>query len=130
MTTQLRASGKRKTSVAKIRVIDGEGVVSYNKVLLENLKMFHKLSLLEPVRIYEEVVGKIPYDIYIQANGGGKESQIQAARLAIAKALVSLTKKPELKEAYLKYDRHMLIADVRRKEQRKPGDSKARAKRQ
>ena len=63
MTTQLRASGKRKTSVAKIRVIDGEGVVSYNKVLLENLKMFHKLSLLEPVRIYEEVVGKIPYDI-------------------------------------------------------------------
>ena len=130
MTTQLRASGKRKTSVAKIRVIDGEGVVSYNKELLENLKMFHKLSLLEPVRIYEEVVGKIPYDIYIQANGGGKESQIQAARLAIAKALVSLTKKPELKEAYLKYDRHMLIADVRRKEQRKPGDSKARAKRQ
>jgi len=94
------------------------------------LKLFHKLSLLEPIRIYEDVLGKMNYNIQIKATGGGKESQIQAARLAIAKALVSITKKPELKEAYLKYDRHMLVADVRRKEQRKPGDSKARAKRQ
>ncbi|MEK6792518.1 MAG: 30S ribosomal protein S9 [Nanoarchaeota archaeon] len=130
MATKIRASGKRKTSVANIRVLDGDGLVSYNKVLLQNLRMFHRLALLEPIKIYEEVVGKTNYDFYIQANGGGKESQIQAARLAIAKALVALAKKPELKEAYLKYDRHMLVADVRRKEQRKPGDSKARAKRQ
>ena len=128
--TKIRASGKRKTSVAKIRVIDGNGLVSYNRVLIQNLKMLHRLALLEPIRIYEEVVGKPNYDFYIQVNGGGKESQIQAARLAIARALVALAKKPELKEAYLKYDRHMLVADVRRKEQRKPGDSKARAKRQ
>ena len=71
-----------------------------------------------------------PYDLQIKTSGGGKESQIQAARLAIAKALVNLTKKSELKEAYIKYDRHMVVADIRRKEQRKPGDSKARAKRQ
>ncbi len=128
--TKIRASGKRKTSVAKIRVLDGNGVISYNRVLIQNLKMLHRLALLEPIRIYEEVIGKVNYDFYIQASGGGKESQIQAARLAIARALVALTKKPELKEAYIKYDRHMLVADVRRKEQRKPGDSKARAKRQ
>lgn len=130
MIAKIRASGKRKTSVAKIRVLDGDGLVSYNKVLLQNLKLFHRLSLLEPIRIYENTIGKISYDFHIQVQGGGKESQIQAARLAIAKALVGISKNPELKEAYLKYDRHMLVADVRRKEQRKPGDSKARAKRQ
>jgi small subunit ribosomal protein S9 len=125
-----RTSGKRKTSVAKIKVLNGNGKILYNNFLIDNLKMFHNLSLLEPVRIYESLFEKFPYNLEIKTNGGGKESQIQAARLAIAKALVNLTKKSELKEAYLKYDRHMLVADVRRKEQRKPGDSKARAKRQ
>jgi len=130
MTLKLMVSGKRKTSVAKVLITGGSGIVHYNKVLLENIKPFHKLALLEPVRLYEDTIGKMPYNLYIQASGGGKESQIQAARLAIAKALVVVSKSAELKDAYLKYDRHMLVADVRRKEQRKPGDSKARAKRQ
>jgi len=130
MSIQLRTSGKRKTSIAKIKVFDGNGKVAYNNSTLENLKTFHRLSLLEPIRIYESILGKMPYDLTITVTGGGKESQIQATRLAIARALVTISKKQELKEAYLKYDRHMLVADVRRKEQRKPGDSKARAKRQ
>ena len=126
----LKTSGKRKTSVAKIKVLSGKGNVMFNNSTMDNLKIFHKLSLLEPIRIYENLFEKMPYDFQIKVRGGGKESQIQSARLAIAKALVEITKKPELKDAYLKYDRHMLVADVRRKEQRKPGDSKARAKRQ
>lgn len=130
MSVKLRTSGKRKTSVAKVKILDGNGAVNYNNSTLDNLRLFHKLSLLEPIRIYENIFGKMPYDIHIKVFGGGKESQIQAARLSIAKALAAITKSPELKEAYLKYDRHMLVADVRRKEQRKPGDSKARAKRQ
>ena len=72
----------------------------------------------------------MPYDATITAIGGGKESQIQAARLALAKALVATSGSKELREAYIQYDRHILVADVRRKETRKPGDSKARAKRQ
>lgn len=130
MKALLRTAGKRKTSVAKIKLTDGNGKVHYNNGIIENMKMFHKLSLLEPIRMYETMIGKMPYDIYLKITGGGKESQIQAARLAIARALVAISKSSELKEAYLKYDRHMLVADVRRKEQRKPGDSKARAKRQ
>ncbi len=130
MKALIMTSGKRKTSVAKVRLTDGNGNVHYNNGMIENMKMFHKLSLLEPIRIYENTIGKIPYDIYLKIVGGGKESQVQAARLAIARALVTISKSSELKEAYLKYDRHMLVADVRRKEQRKPGDSKARAKRQ
>ena len=127
---KLLISGKRKTSIAKVRVVEGKGHVLYNKVPLDHLRFFHKLTLLEPIRIYEEVVGKLLYDLTITVVGGGKESQIQSARLAIAKALVIASNSMELREAYLKYDRHLLVADVRRKEQRKPGDSKARAKRQ
>ncbi len=130
MNSLIMTAGKRKTSVAKVRLTNGSGKVHYNNGIIDNMKMFHKLSLLEPIRLYENTIGKMPYDIYLKISGGGKESQVQAARLAIAKALVAISKSSELKEVYLKYDRHMLVADVRRKEQRKPGDSKARAKRQ
>ncbi len=129
-SAKLIFSGKRKTAVAKVRLTDGIGKIIYNKVALDNLRFFHKLELLEPIRIYEKVVGKLPYDILVTVTGSGKESQIQAARLAIAKAFVAVSKNAELRDAYLKYDKHLLVADVRRKEQRKPGDSKARAKRQ
>ena len=44
--------------------------------------------------------------------------------------LRALSKSKELEKAYLAYDRNLLVADVRRKESRKPGDSKARRKRQ
>ncbi|MEK6846569.1 MAG: 30S ribosomal protein S9 [Nanoarchaeota archaeon] len=123
-------SGKRKTAIAKVKIIDGSGKILYNNVLIENMRLFHKLALLEPVRIYEKIIGKLLYDLFIGVRGGGKESQVQAARLAIAKTLVAVSKSAELRDAYLKYDKHLLVADVRRKEQRKPGDSKARAKRQ
>ena len=55
---------------------------------------------------------------------------MEAARLAIAKAMFSFTKAEKLKKAFIAYDRNMMIADTRRKEPYKPGDSKARAKRQ
>ena len=59
-----------------------------------------------------------------------RSGQIEAARLALAKALVEFSSSKKLEEAFLEYDRHLLVADVRRKEACKPGDSKARAKRQ
>ncbi len=126
----LMISGKRKSSVAKASLADGNGKVVYKNQNLDQLRTFHRLSILEPIRIYESVLGKLPYDVSLKVMGGGKEGQIQAARLALAKALVAKTNSKELKDAYLQYDRHLLVADVRRKEQRKPGDSKARAKRQ
>ena len=43
---------------------------------------------------------------------------------------MTVTKSAELKKAFLSYDRGLLVADTRRKETYKPGDSKARAKRQ
>ena len=124
-------SGKRKRAVAKARISPGKGHILFNDVSLDHLRPFHRLALLEPIRIYESVMGgPCAYDFDVTVLGGGKEGQVQAARLAVARALIATTKDSGLKEAFIKYDRHMLVADVRRKEQRKPGDSKARAKRQ
>ncbi len=123
-------SGKRKSAIAKVRVIAGNGKVTFNGVPYQNLYFFHNLSIREPIEVFEHVMGKMPVDLIIKTSGGGSEGQIQAARLAIAKALFKHSKSAELKKAYQLYDRNLLVADTRRKEAYKPGDSKARAKRQ
>ncbi len=124
------AAGKRKTAIAKASIKDGKGEIKLNKISYQNLHEFKKLMIQEPVEITKQVLGSFNFDIDIKIKGGGQESQIEAARLAIAKALVKFTKSAELRKAFLAYDRNLLIADVRRKEAYKPGDSKARRKRQ
>lgn len=123
-------SGKRKTAVAKLRAKAGSGKVSYNGLPHTELNLFHKLALSEPIRIHEQVLGEIKHDFSITTRGGGIEGQIQAARLAIAKALIQISGSEVLKKAFISYDRNMVVPDSRRKEARKPGDSAARAKRQ
>ena len=123
-------SGKRKTAVAKLRIKEGTGKIFYNGLSHTELNLFHKLALSEPVRIHEQVLGELKNDLHITTSGGGREGQIQAARLAIAKALVKLSGSEVLRKYYINYDRNMLVQDSRRKEAGKPGDSKARAKRQ
>ena len=123
-------SGKRKTAVAKLRAREGSGKIFYNGLPHTELNLFHKLALSEPGRIHEQVLGEIKHDFYITTSGGGIEGQIQAARLAIAKTLLQITGSEVLKKAFISYDRNIIVPDSRRKEARKPGDSKARAKRQ
>jgi len=125
-------SGKRKTAIAKATIKEGTGIVKINKKPIETFSFFRRLSLIEPLRIAENVLKEKAktFNIDVVVIGGGSESQIEAARLAIARAIVAYTQSPELRGSYLNYDRSLLVADVRRKEQRKPGDSKARAKRQ
>ncbi len=123
-------SGKRKKSVARAVISKGTGKISINKVPYELLPKIRRLMLEEPLRIAEKILGKIDYDISITTKGGGIESGIEASRLAIARALVSASKSRELRKAFLEYDRNLLVADTRIKETYKPGDSKARRKRQ
>ncbi len=124
-------SGKRKTAVAKLHVVNGTGKIFYNQLPHTELGLFHRLTLLEPIRIYQAELGSaLNNDFHISTAGGGKEAQIQAARLAIAKSLLKITGSDTLKKAFVKYDRNMIVPDSRRKEARKPGDSKARASRQ
>lgn len=127
---KLTISGKRKTAVAKATIQKGSGDVRINKMSYTHLSQFRKLAIQEPIEITKNVLGGFDFDIAVNVRGGGQEGQIAASRLAIAKALVKFTKSIELKNAFMSYDKALLVADVRRKEPNKPGDSKARSNRQ
>jgi len=86
-----------------------------------------RLKIKEPLLIAGEIANKV--DIEVTVNGGGVSSQAEAARLAIARCLINYSKK--LEKVFLNYDRHLIVADVRRKEASKPNrHGQARAKRQ
>ena len=130
MKNDLTVSGKRKTAIARASISDGKGAVTINKIPFKFLSYIQRMMIEEPLIIAQEQLGELVFNISVNVRGGGQESQIDASRLAIAKAIVAFTKSDKLKKAYLAYDRNLLVADVRRKETYKPGDSKARAKRQ
>ncbi len=123
-------SGKRKRAVAKAVITEGSGIITLNKKPYKNLQIFDRLKIEEPIRIAERVLGKINFNIEVEVRGGGEKGQTEAARVALARALVKASKSKELEKAFLDYGWDLLIADVRRKETYKPGDSRARAKRQ
>ena len=126
----LITSGKRKQAIARAVIKPGSGIVKINNLLLE----FHqpdiaKLKMQEPLMLAENHAGKV--DITVKISGGGVMSQAEAARLSIARALVGFTKDKKLEKTFLEYDRHLLVADIRRRETRKPNThGKARSKRQ
>ncbi|MDH3353196.1 MAG: 30S ribosomal protein S9 [Nanoarchaeota archaeon] len=123
-------SGKRKTAVAKATIEEGNGNVTFNKRPLSFLSNLQQLEINEPLIIAKDVLGKLGFDISLNVSGGGTACQVEAGRLAIAKAIVEFTKNDDVRGAFLTYDRNMLVADTRRKEACKPGDSKARSMRQ
>lgn len=123
-------SGKRKTSVAKATIKEGTGKVKINNKSIESFPLLQKLELKEPLVIAEQVLGKLNFDISVKVSGGGTASRVESSRLAIARAILEFTKDEKIRTSFVAYDRNMLVADIRRKEAYKPGDSKARAKRQ
>src|SRR3989338_3331124 len=126
----LDVTGKRKRAVAKAVIKQGSGVVRINGRLIDFYQPeMARLKLQEPLLIASNTAGA--FDISVSVSGGGLMSQAEAARLSIAKALVRFTKDKKLEKAFLDYDRHLLVADVRRREARKPNThGKARSKRQ
>jgi len=123
-------SGKRKRAVARAVLTEGNGKIRINHKDPNHLQIFDRLRIEEPLRIAKEILGEINFDVEIFIYGGGEKGQIDAARVALSRALCQGSKSLELKKAFLNYDRNLLVADVRRKEAYKPGDSKARRKRQ
>ena len=122
-------SGSRKSAVARATVKKGTGNVRVNNILLDNFEpKIAQMKIKEPLLLVGKEAEEI--DIKVSVHGGGIVSQAEAVRLAIARALVDYSKNAELKDIFLRYDRQLLVADVRRKEMYKPNDSKARAKRQ
>jgi small subunit ribosomal protein S9 len=127
---QIVVSGKRKRAIARAILNDGTGKVTINNKSHKYLQMIDMLKIEEPLRIAENILGKLNFDVNIVVRGGGEKGQVEAARLSLARAIVKFSNSKKLLEAYTEYDRTLLVADVRRKETNKPGDSKARSKRQ
>ncbi len=114
--------GKRKTSVAKVFLQEGSGTISVNNKKFEDFftSVAEERELLKNPFIFVNVNNK--YDVDVKVKGGGVSSQMDAIRLAIAKALCTINGeyRPILNQNLL------LRRDSRIKERRKYGLKKAR----
>ncbi len=126
----VNVTGKRKKAIARAVLSPGTGIIRINKVPIDALNNWMaRMKLQEPLELAADYINDV--DINVSVSGGGVLSQAEAARLAIAKGLVSYTKSEKLKETFLNYDRTLLVADVRQREARKPNThGNARSKRQ
>lgn len=114
--------GRRKTAKARATLREGEGEVRVNKKPLERFTEMEELRMKEPLRLAGSLANGV--DIEVNVNGGGRKGQAEAARMAIARALVEYADDDgELKQDMLDYDRYLLVEDFRRTETRKPSQS-------
>jgi small subunit ribosomal protein S9 len=114
--------GKRKTSVAKIFLKKGNGVITVNNKPFENsfLTLKEDRELIKNPLILVNLNNQ--YDIDIKVRGGGMIAQIDAIKLAVAKAICTISEeyRPLLNQQLF------LRRDSRIKERRKYGLRKAR----
>lgn len=121
MASEIIATGRRKTAVARIRMNAGTGNIVVNGRPFE--EYFKTLALqnqvLRPFEVAKLVNG---FDLKVNATGGGLNGQAGAVKLAVARALTESD--PELR-ASLKAD-GLLTRDPRMKERKKSGQPGAR----
>ncbi|MFW6003155.1 MAG: 30S ribosomal protein S9 [Halanaeroarchaeum sp.] len=121
-------SGKKKTAVARATVRDGEGRVRINSRPIELVEPeMARLKMLEPFRIADEDLREA-VDVDVTIRGGGFAGQADAVRTAIARGLVEHFNDAELRDAYMAFDRTLLVNDVRQSESKKWGGPGARAR--
>ena len=115
------ATGRRKTSVARIRMTAGTGKIDINGRNFEDYFPSVPLQnvVLQPLQTAKMVN---TYDLFINASGGGVAGQAVAARLAISRALIHAD--PNLRSG-LKIE-GLLRRDPRMKERKKSGQPGAR----
>ena len=122
MTTPLvQSTGRRKRSVARVRIRAGSGNVIVNGRPVEDFfpSLSHRLQSLEPLTATE---ANTRYDVDASIHGGGISGQAGAMRLGIARGLVEI--EPELRDALKRAG--YLRRDPRKKESKKYGLKKAR----
>ncbi|MGZ0747654.1 MULTISPECIES: 30S ribosomal protein S9 [unclassified Haloparvum] len=121
-------SGKKKTAIARATVRDGDGRIRIDSKPVELVEPEQaRLKMLEPFRIASDDLRE-GVDIDVTVNGGGFSGQADAIRTAIARALVQHYSDAELRDAYLNFDRSLLVNDVRQSEPKKWGGPGARAR--
>ncbi len=120
-TLTFAATGRRKTSVARVRVSEGSGTITVNG--LEANKYFDTALQQELLKKPFETAGVVgKYDIIATVKGGGKSGQCGAVVHAVSRALSSSD--DEMKAVLKKAG--FLSRDARMKERKKPGQPGAR----
>lgn len=121
MSNEYTATGRRKTSIAKIWAQPGSGTIRVND--RDFTEYFPSLSqqndILRPLELANSVHA---YDVRVSATGGGIQGQAGALRLALSRVLIEMN--PEIRPVLKKEG--MLTRDPRMKERKKPGQPGAR----
>ena len=121
MAVSYYGTGRRKTSVARVRLVPGEGNVVINGRHIDEYIGIKTLDLIvkQPLNLTETAD---KYDVIANVQGGGPSGQAGAIRHGISRALLELDAelRPALKKA------GFLTRDPREKERRKYGLKKAR----
>lgn len=117
----VQATGRRKESVARVRLYDGTGRLVLNGRPLEQYfpTMAQRMRVLEPLRV-AGAEGR--FDVIAQLEGGGTTGQADALRLGIARGLIEVD--PDLRTDLKKAG--LLTRDARIVERKKYGLRKAR----
>jgi len=122
MSTLYNGLGKRKTSVAKVFLKEGSGIITINGKMFEHFfaSIGEERELLKNPLMLADLDNN--YDIDIKVKGGGVNSQFEAIRLAISKAVCTIN--PDYRSILKRAS--LLTRDSRIKERRKYGLKKAR----
>lgn len=114
-------TGRRKSSIARVRLIPGSGVITINDRIFNDYvtSAAVRLDVLQPLALTNTTTS---YDVLVNVNGGGISGQAGAIRHGITRALMEVNPdfRPVLKRAGL------VTRDPRAKERKKYGLKKAR----
>lgn len=117
----LNTIGRRKTSVARIYLKDGDGKITVNG---KDFKVYFPTPLLQYTVLdpFETASAMGKYDVMVNVDGGGFKGQAEALSLALSRALVIIDpeNRPLLKV------KGLMRRDPRMVERKKPGQKKAR----
>ena len=122
-------TGKRKTSIAKVKLIPGKGNITVNGKDVHEYLPFETLvmDLTQPLEMTNT---KEIFDVVVEVKGGGFSGQTGAIRLGITKALLDYdsTTPADSENSYRKTLKAagFITRDSRIKERKKPGVKKAR----
>jgi small subunit ribosomal protein S9 len=122
MAASFYATGKRKSSIARVWIKPGSGEITVNTKTLDQYfgRETSKMIVKQPLELTENV-GK--YDIYVTVKGGGDSGQAGAIKHGITKALIEA--EAELRGTLKKAG--FITRDSRIKERKKYGKKAARA---
>lgn len=121
MNENFQGTGRRKRSIARVRISLGQGVITINKKPID--EYFPRQTLQQIVRQpLEATQSGTRFDIDVKAEGGGQTGQAGAVRHGIARALLSMDE--SLREVLRKNG--LLTRDPREKESKKYGRKRAR----